>query len=103
MTDRHDQKMSWNKQDMREFIAHVQDVAKAQIRPLSDSLQRAGVDLRTPWAVEIDRLTAERDAALAELARARDALYAVDRMLGHDDADDEIRDIISAALAAKGE
>lgn len=35
---------------------------------------------------------------LAEVIRLRAALTAVDRQLGHDDADDALRDLIDAAL-----
>ena len=57
---------------------------------------------------EVARWHDERDAALnraeqymAERDAARSALYEIDRRLGHDDADNEMREIISAALADK--
>ena len=54
------------------------------------SMRIASEDLRA--------IVARIDAQAAEIERLRAALYSVDRQLGHDDADDALRDEITAAL-----
>jgi uncharacterized coiled-coil DUF342 family protein len=97
--------------EARALIAHI-DAQAAEIKRLMAEISacapylRESIDgqIETP-AQALDRLINEREGLVrmladraAEIERLRAAFYSIDRQLGHDDADDALRDEIDRIL-----